>query len=98
VFGVSITIVPAGSGNLVHTVALVFTSEPEAICERHDIKEADMIPRILDDLSTWLVSWRRVSNMTPPRDPNDDDDDEEEEDEEDEDRHEEPAVVRESDE
>ena len=41
--------------------------------------------------------WMLVSNMTPPRDPNDDDDDEDE-DEEDEDRHEEPAVVREPDE
>jgi hypothetical protein len=57
-----------------------------------------MILRIPEDLSTCLVSWRLVTNMTPPRDPNDDDGNEDEEDEEDEDRHEEPAVVREPDE
>jgi hypothetical protein len=28
-----------------------------------------MILRIPEDLSTWSVSWRLVSNMTPPRDP-----------------------------
>jgi hypothetical protein len=57
-----------------------------------------MTPRIPKNVSTWLVSWSLVSNMTPPRDPNDNDDDEDEEDEEDEDRHEEPAIVREPDE
>jgi hypothetical protein len=55
-----------------------------------------MIPRIPEDVSTWLVSWDLVRNSPQPRDP--DDDDEDEEDEEDEDQDEEPAVVREPDE
>jgi hypothetical protein len=61
---------------------------------------ADMIPRIPENICTWLVDWRLVTvmdNTMPPRDPNDDDD-EDEEDEEDEEGHEEPAVVREPDE
>jgi hypothetical protein len=52
-----------------------------------------MIPRIPENVSTWL-DLITILGM-PPRDPNDDDDDdaEDEEDEEDEDR--DPAVIRE---
>ena len=58
-----------------------------------------MTPHILENVSTWLVNWALVSNLPPPRDPNDDDDEEEgEEDEEDEDQDKEPPVVREPDE
>jgi hypothetical protein len=57
-------------------------------------READMTPRFLENVSTWLSL---VGNAVPPRDPNGEDDDEDEEDEdEDEDR--EPAVIREPDE
>jgi hypothetical protein len=62
--------------------------------------EANMTPRIPENVLTWLVDVGFViviGDMLPPRDPNDDDD-EDEEDEEDEDREEEPAVIREPDE
>jgi hypothetical protein len=60
----------------------------------------DMTPRILEDLSTWLVDcspFAILGNAKPPRDPDDEDDDEDE-DEEDEDRPDEAPVVREPDE
>jgi hypothetical protein len=58
-----------------------------------------MTSHILENVCTWLVNWTLVSNLPPPRDPNDDDDEEEgEEDEEDEDQDKEPPVVREPDE
>jgi hypothetical protein len=59
-----------------------------------------MIPRIPENLSTWLVDWSFVTTMgntPPPRDPNDDDDDAEDEDDDDNDDLD-PAVVREPDE
>ena len=55
-----------------------------------------MIPRIPENVLTWLVDVGLVTvmgDMLPPRDPNDDDD-EDEEDEEDEDREEGPAARR----
>jgi len=56
--------------------------------------EADMTPRIPENVFTLLSL---VGNAVPPRDPNDADDDEEEDDDEaDDDR--EPAVIREPDE
>jgi hypothetical protein len=61
--------------------------------------EADMTPRIPDNVSGWLAEWSVVTfiyDMLPPRDPNDGDDEEDEENEEDEE--EEPAVIREPDE
>jgi hypothetical protein len=63
-----------------------------------------MIPRIPENVLTWLVDVSLVTvmgDMLPPRDPNDDDDEDEEdedEEEEDEDREEGPAVIREPDE
>ena len=59
-----------------------------------------MIPRIPEEVLTWLVDRSLIAitdNTWPPRDPNHDDD-EDEEAEEDEDRDEEPPVVREPDE
>ena len=60
-----------------------------------------MTPHILENVSTWLVNWTLVSNLPPPRDPNDDDDEEgegeEDEEDEDQDQDKEPPVVREPD-
>lgn len=64
--------------------------------ECRDIQqEADMTPRIPENVSSWSFATIMGSTM-PPRDPNDDDE-EDEEDEEDENRHDEPAVIREPD-
>ncbi len=62
--------------------------------------ERIMIPRILDELSAWLLDCDAVDlGMPPPRDPNDDDEEDTEgEEDEDEDQEEEPAVIREPDE
>jgi hypothetical protein len=64
-------------------------------------READMTPRIPENLSTWLANWNLVTIMgdTPPRDPNDDDDvDADEDEDEDEEDDDDPAVIREPDE
>jgi hypothetical protein len=71
--------------------------------ECRDIQqEADMTPRIPEDVSSWLVDWSFATimgNTMPPRDPNDDDDaDAEDEDGDAEPDEHEPAVVREPDE
>jgi hypothetical protein len=57
--------------------------------------EADMTPRIPDNVSGGLAEWSLISlidDMLPPRDPDDSD---EEEEEENDDEEEEPAVIRE---
>jgi len=65
--------------------------------------EADMTPRIPENVSIWLVNWSLISNTPPPRDPNDDNDEDDEDDERHDERHDEddeddePAVVREPD-
>jgi hypothetical protein len=69
---------------------------------RHQ-QEADMSPRISENVSSWLVDWRFapiiMGNTMPPRDPNDDDDDDAEDEDGDAEPDDlEPAVVREPDE
>lgn len=62
--------------------------------------EADMTPRIPENVSGCWADWSLVGiidDILPPRDPHDGDD-EDEEDGEDEDEEEEPAVIREPDE
>jgi hypothetical protein len=59
---------------------------------------ADMTSRIPENVPTWLVDWRLVGTMMPPRDPNDDDDAEDEDGDAEPDDDLEPAVVREPDE
>jgi hypothetical protein len=64
-------------------------------------QEADMTPRIPENVSSWLVDWSFapiMGNTMPPRDPNDDDDDDEDEDDDAEPDDPEPAVIREPDE
>jgi hypothetical protein len=60
-----------------------------------------MTPRILENVSSWLVVRSFVTTMwatpIPPRDPNDDDDDAEDEDDEPDDDID-PPVIREPDE
>ena len=56
-----------------------------------------MTPRIPKNVPTWLVDWRLLGNMMPPRDPNDHDDEDEDNDTEPDDERQ-PPVVREPDE
>jgi len=69
--------------------------------ECRDIQqEADMTPRVPENVSSWLVDWSFATimgNTMPPRDPNDDDDAEDEDDDA-EPEELEPAVVGEPDE
>jgi hypothetical protein len=47
-------------------------------CRATSRQEADMTPRIPENISTWLVDWSLVAivdDTMPPRDPNDDDED-----------------------
>ena len=73
-----------------------------SVHECRDIQqEADLTPRIPENVSSWLVDWSFVTDMgntMPPRDPNDDDDDSEDEDGDAEPDELDPAVVREPDE
>jgi hypothetical protein len=84
--------------------AVVFLRPADAcaltsVRECRDIQqEADMTPRIPENVSSWLVDWSFATimgNTMPPRDPNDDAEDEDGDAEPDEF---EPAVVREPDE
>jgi hypothetical protein len=65
-------------------------------------READMTPRIPENIRTLFAGWSLVTivgDTVPPRDPNDDeDDDDAAEDDSDDTDDDEPAVIREPDE
>jgi hypothetical protein len=64
-------------------------------------READMTPRIPENIRTLFAGWSLVTivgDTVPPRDPDDDDVDAAEDEDEDEEDEDEPAVVREPDE
>src|SRR5258707_12012615 len=66
------------------------------ICRHRNIqREADMTPRIPENIRTLFAGWSLVTIVgdVPPRDPDDDDDDAAEDEDEEED--DEPAVIRE---